>query len=336
MDFSWAEFGKVVAFNKAQFGDGSVSFAYAQFGHDNVDFSSVQFGHGNVDFSSAKFGHGNVYFNYAQFGHGNVSFNFTQFGHGNVDFSNSSAQRISFFRYTFSSHVNLRFKKIDELVLWECIIEKTLKCDNHGAYKTLSFKETINLGQIYIDWKNNNVYKAINDDNHTSEQKTAQFRMLKENFHNIGYYEDEDCAYKAYIDCKTKSLSWFLEAFKEGKQKNLLKGICKGIASVFKKLFYKAFGLISGYGTKPLRILGCAVVSIILCGFAYSPFVSESYSFMSICKGLYFSTITFLTIGYENMKPLSEFPAILSGIEGFLGLFLMSFFTVAVARKLLR
>ena len=54
-----------------------------------------------------------------------------------------------------------------------------------------------------------------------------------------------------------------------------------------------------------------------------------------VAKAFYHSAITFLTIGYGDHFP---FGAIrwMSGIEGFVGLFLMSYFTVAFVRKILR
>ncbi|OQY00769.1 MAG: hypothetical protein B6I20_08280 [Bacteroidetes bacterium 4572_117] len=52
-------------------------------------------------------------------------------------------------------------------------------------------------------------------------------------------------------------------------------------------------------------------------------------------KGFYHSAITFLTIGYGDYYP-SGIIRWLSGVEGFIGLFLMSYFTVAFVRKILR
>jgi hypothetical protein len=54
-----------------------------------------------------------------------------------------------------------------------------------------------------------------------------------------------------------------------------------------------------------------------------------------ITKSIYHSAITFLTIGYGDYYP-SGYIRWLSGIEGFVGLFLMSYFTVAFVRKVLR
>ena len=54
-----------------------------------------------------------------------------------------------------------------------------------------------------------------------------------------------------------------------------------------------------------------------------------------ISVAFYHSAITFFTIGYGDYYP-SGFFRWLSSIEGFVGLFLMSYFTVAFVRKILR
>jgi hypothetical protein len=49
----------------------------------------------------------------------------------------------------------------------------------------------------------------------------------------------------------------------------------------------------------------------------------------------YHSAITFLTIGYGDYYP-TGFSRAISVVEGWTGLFLMSYFTVAFVRKILR
>ena len=74
-----------------------------------------------------------------------------------------------------------------------------------------------------------------------------------------------------------------------------------------------------------------------------------SFAYLNAFKGnfvspfwssMYFSTITFLTIGYGDISPIkldfSAIQTVLTGIEGFLGLLLMSIVTVVVVRKILR
>ncbi|MCK5311801.1 MAG: hypothetical protein KAJ62_06810 [Desulfobacteraceae bacterium] len=43
-----------------------------------------------------------------------------------------------------------------------------------------------------------------------------------------------------------------------------------------------------------------------------------------------------MTIGYGDIQPANFSGIILSGFEGFMGLFLMSYFTVTFVRKVLR
>ena len=50
---------------------------------------------------------------------------------------------------------------------------------------------------------------------------------------------------------------------------------------------------------------------------------------------LYFSVITFTTIGYGDYAPLGWL-RLVAGVEGLLGLFLMALFTVSFARKFIR
>ena len=54
-----------------------------------------------------------------------------------------------------------------------------------------------------------------------------------------------------------------------------------------------------------------------------------------VARAFYHSAITFLTIGYGDYYP-SGIIRWLSSVEGFSGLFLMSYFTVAFVRKILR
>ena len=52
-------------------------------------------------------------------------------------------------------------------------------------------------------------------------------------------------------------------------------------------------------------------------------------------KSFYHSAITFFTIGYGDHYPVGHIRW-LSAIEGWAGVFLMSYFTVAFVRKILR
>jgi hypothetical protein len=54
-----------------------------------------------------------------------------------------------------------------------------------------------------------------------------------------------------------------------------------------------------------------------------------------LLQSYYHSGITFFTIGYGDVYP-TGLSRVFSGLEGFVGVFMMSYFTVAFVRKVLR
>jgi hypothetical protein len=52
-------------------------------------------------------------------------------------------------------------------------------------------------------------------------------------------------------------------------------------------------------------------------------------------QSFYHAAITFFTIGYGDTFP-TGISRIIAGFEGFMGVFMMSYFTVAFVRKILR
>jgi len=65
------------------------------------------------------------------------------------------------------------------------------------------------------------------------------------------------------------------------------------------------------------------------------PGFSPPEQLSELAVSFYHSAITFLTIGYGDYSPWGAV-RVISSIEGFVGLFLMSYFTVAFVRKILR
>jgi len=100
----------------------------------------------------------------------------------------------------------------------------------------------------------------------------------------------------------------------------------------FKWLIYEKIGV---YGTSPARIALSMLVVLGAFSILYLPFPPKINP--SNAAPVFHSVITFLTIGYgTDYINLNFWGKLLSGIEGFLGLFLMSYFTIAFVRKVLR
>jgi len=103
------------------------------------------------------------------------------------------------------------------------------------------------------------------------------------------------------------------------------------------------------YATDPLRVVLTMVITYVGFSLIYvalglfgdmqivsSLFKPDDPAVMSIFpRAFYHSAVTFLTIGYGDYYP-DGFTRWVSGFEGFVGVFQMSYFAVAFVRKMLR
>ena len=167
--------------------------------------------------------------------------------------------------------------------------------------------------------------------------KAEQFRTLKENFDITGQYRDED---KSYVEFKRLESQAILE---ESVGKNPYSAIWNYPIYLFKLLVFDWAGQ---YATNPVRVIISmlvmysffSVLFIILTLFTSADVVSslgDPDKLSLVAKSFYHSAITYLTIGYGDYYPSGSIRW-LSSLEGFVGLFLMSYFTVAFVRKILR
>ncbi len=367
-DFSLkvARFGTgIVSFHFAKFGLGDKTFERTEFGNGMVDFRTVEFGRGKVNFNRAIFGHGDVSFEgsdqhegrfsikRAEFGKGLLSFELSDYSNVDIDFerSNFGEGTMSFYNAKFKSlslnschldhYTDLRVSKCEYMDLSNAIVRDIIDL------KPYEFKEDINtinfagmrlIGRIYIDWKANNVYKLIFGQKETGYRlKSEQFRTLKENFSVTGQYADEDLAYVEFKRAEAKA------DLEEAIKAKPVSAIWMYPLHWFKLLIFDKAGL---YATNPARVILSMLVSYLFFSFTYVILmnftngniissVNNPDKLTHLQTALYHSAITFFTIGYGDHYPVGNI-RIVSGIEGFAGVFLMSYFTVAFVRKILR
>jgi len=385
VDFSSAKFGKgdVIfghavdyssgkeEFKNINFGKGDVKFAGADFGDGKVGFYRVLFGKGDVDFRGAKFIGNTVEFIKNDFGEGLVNFNWLESNASKVSFRQSKIHNISFRNAFIKGEWDMRVESANNLDFSNATIQGNInfypydkETDDYEKKRVnieksvIPVVKTLNIidlkidGKIYINFDDFRLREAIKTQGNTTtyRQKRDQFRLLKENFRNLGQYDDEDKAYAQFMYHKIRAEEFELAGGLHSHFKNWftsnkwnikkLGGILVGSLAwiidsfgfFFKLLVYEIMGK---YGTSPFRVFWSMVAVVLGFSWMYSelpPPLNDDPS------SLFHSVITFLTIGYGTnyANITSHAGKVLSGVEGFMGLFLMSYFTISFARKVLR
>ena len=365
-----------VSFKVARFGNGKVDFHYAKFGKGNISFEQTDFGNGRTDFRTVEFGTGRTSFNRCAFGDGEVNFEGAEatsgkvtlkratFGNSNVifDLYQGRDSELIFERSTFPADVSFRGAILKGLYLDDCQFNSTLNlhvdtCDN--MFLTgCTFRDIVEfythdnppkvnilnltgmrlLGILYLDWEVNQIEKIIYNQKDTNfREKAEQFRILKQNFNNSGQYDDED---KAYIEFKRNEAKAILT---ESLKKKKVSAIWQYPSFGFKKLVFDWMGL---YATSPGRVIFSNIIVILFFAFLFTIipyFTSATLTTINptdpfwtkYWTAAYYTGITYFTVGYGEIVPLGIL-RLVADITAFIGVFMMSYFTVAFVRKILR
>ena len=357
LDFHYSKFGEgIVIFERTTFKDGNVDFRAVDFGKGRISFNKANFGNGDVIFEASELSEGKITFKRTVFGAGNFNFESAQFrnadliiddvnfGQGKVSFRQSKFALLSLESSQMNNYFDLRVEECGKLDLSNTIVKDIVDIDSHDSetnIKGFDISGIRLLGRIYLDWKQNKVKKLILQQDTSHANKAEQFRILKENYNLNGQYDSEDAA---YIEFKRAESKDFLE---KSEKKPFFQKMADKIEYYFSLVIFDKVGL---YATNPIRVLVSMTVIFLLFSFLYMllPIIFSDTAIVSSLfdagdirdltltqKAFYHSAITFLTIGYGDYYPTGAMRW-LSGVEGFIGLFLMSYFTVAFVRKILR
>ena len=352
-DFTGASFMREVDYTGVQFARNSI-FDRSVF-RELAWFRNVCFGQ-YASFLEARF-HGRVIVEEATFA-GRANFSGCEFGE-DVLFRHTQFARDAFFLESkFAKGGEFGDAKIDGLVNFgSAEVERDLSFNgaqfgdegrldlthvrlSPGAHIELTMDGLKNRGRPLLRSEDSQQQADL-------DSAAVQYTMLRDNFRALPTRTDEEedlCHYRA-MDLRRRASDWrwpvrFLDWF-----------------------FFKSCW---GYGVYPLRIV-LTVAAVILGfggiyqlgagqetmkGYCATPFdapsAGESHTNAPPSGGgveseecdtefhpLYFSVITFTTIGYGDYAPRGWVRWV-AGAEGFLGLFLMAVFTVSFARKFIR
>jgi len=332
-----------------------------------ADFPSTTF-EGNVDFGSTTF-EGDAFFKHITF-KGDTNFRYTRF-EGTVFFMSATFEGIAdFVDTTFDRDAIFRVKAIKKNLNFVNIVfsqGKTLEINTLDIEDEviISFKKAFSE-KIYLDLFlggktliyftteriiQNMIINRKQIENHVFQEKRKKFKeskevylLLKNKFRIMGRYEDESWALKKEKDMERKSNCH-------------LKTLHKWLWSCFLNAIY-------GYGEKPKRVFISAIVIILIYAFIFMNYgiISDSqlsnlpkYNMlkelsMGILYGdllikfkaipweqvkncLYFSTVTFTTLGLGDFRPVESWGRIFVGSEAFIGAFMMALFVYTFVRR---
>jgi len=322
--FLGAEFHGLADFLGAQF-HGKAGFEWAQF-HGNTSFFGAQF-HGNADFLGAQF-HGNATFADAEF-HQDATFWRAQFRARSASISPKLIKKKTSFAGAILENISLTPLNLD----------RNASLDLEGAW----------LRNTDIRRQDIEGYIIQEQDKNFSKAKEI-YLLLKNNFHTFGRYDDESWAFKKEKDMERKSYFHFRKFYLEGElgkasyRKAHQKYYSPRVWWFYTKYPLRWFGsvvlnMVYGYGERPFRIFGWCAALIIFCSICYWMYqgASEVVGQQTVpLKGylnyLYFSIVTFTTLGYGDYRPIGGIKA-LASIEALLGIFFIALFIFAFARR---
>jgi hypothetical protein len=97
----------------------------------------------------------------------------------------------------------------------------------------------------------------------------------------------------------------------------------------FKYIYSGFLNLLWGYGERPGRLFLISITTILLfgCGYCYLPGGNEQTHYHFV-NSLYYSMVTFTTLGYGDISQTTQFLKLLSGLEALLG---MTFWGILIA-----
>jgi hypothetical protein len=357
--------GGKVDFHYSVFGDGEIMFERTEFGNSRVDFRTVDFGTGRINFNRSVFGNGEINFegsscksgkiqfkkaiigsgpknfNLMEMPDTDVSFEKTEFGTGAVSFYESRFKSLSLKSCHLDDYFDLRLKETRLLDLSDTIARDIIDLEPFDfpvKIDTIDISGMRLIGKLYISWEFNRCMDSIlSQEGTTLRQKAEQFRILKENFNGTGKYEDEDNSYVMFKRYEAKSR---LALQRE------IGGFRKIFSSIYYAFQWLVFDKIGLYATSPSRVLISVIIFWLFFGSIYFSVemsglgktvssVGNPDNLTSLLQSFYHSAITFFTIGYGDVYPMG-LSRVISGLEGFIGVFMMSYFTVAFVRKVQR
>ncbi len=295
-DFSWAEFS-----NKK-----SAYFMFAEFAaKKGANFTAVKFlGEGVTDFSWSQFSGDMTLFEGTQF-QSTTTIIEVRFLSKVTSFNKADLKKVSF-QDTLLENVTFRDAKWEILESPFRVFERPISFDEKEIPHSSNDKEFINKIRFAEDTNRN----------------------LKLSYRKIGDYDMAGSFFIGEMECKRKKAKY--ESLR-----------LHSLQSFLTWIYYEILRFTSGYGERVSHVVifsGFVVVFIAslinwLNGITTKIGVPQANSFWD---SLYFSVVTFTTLGFGDFKPYSTSFRLLAAVEALIGAFMIATFVLVFARKMTR
>jgi len=207
-----------------------------------------------------------------------------------------------------------------------------------GNFSNVRFCGRTDFAGVYSQSKSVPVYESVRFARRSHGDDETFWRFIKQASQEAGYYQlagesfyNERCA---HLWRKFRGQN-YADLSPAGKIARFASGIRLLPELVFGRLLF-------GYGERPIRVLiAGAIIIIVFALFYASPYAALVYRGDSVAiqqspmDGLYFSTITFTTLGFGDMHPDREdlLTRSMAMIESLSGACLMALFVVSLAKR---
>ncbi len=229
-------------------------------------------------------------------------------------------------------------------LLGNAVFNSSARFANTHFAKGANFSEVKFLGQtdfggVYSSSRAVPIYDLISFARRRLGDDESFWRFVKQSAQEAGYYQlAGECFYNERCArlCKKLRGPGYDTISPAKKLARLILGVRLLPELVFGRLLF-------GYGERPVRVLVASALIIVLCAFFYSQPGSlvhrqgdteQSFLFL---QGLYFSTITFTTLGYGDLYPAAQgLCRQVAMAEAVAGGCLMALFVVCLAKRFSR
>lgn len=325
-------------------------------------FSDCIIENGDVDFAGTVFDHVELISFLGTESNSLIRFNRVSFRCNELRWFRANINKLVFMACDFECTKAEFEMECDTLIMHDGTNLRILDFRKLSDLSALSLCGLANTGIILIDYGPRELIKMIDVDKPTvwvrrndwrkpnHKDKADQYFLLKQTFNKSGMFDYEDEMYCAYRREMRKHQLDEARVRIRDRENGMLDRI-KSVTYLPKHFFFDFFlcDLIGCYSTSPKRVFISCLVTILAFALLFIPFTaplppldlvhdfggSSLAVANSLSRCLYGSAQAFLTVGFLGSSA-SGIPQALCALEGFIGVFLITYFTASFAHRVLR